>query len=954
MIFEFQISRPKLENLLKNRLLAWRPCVSKAFLHDDEPYYVARVTLDGTSIFTDSGTRLAVLYHFLPSESTYLLSAIEVPPLRMSQHAVAHVVSRTSLESANTGPSVLVPVPFDITFNLAMTFDEDHVPYLCATAHQVQNLDLGDPAAEQQLDDFVKQHVVSCAEVNLESLGALTKSAVPPVVNAGIALHANGERIAIRLDTSHADTSYWPGFYTGAFPLLAVDHEWAVLVPADLILPPIVQHAATSIQKAESDGIFSKDSGPDGAWTSDGGGPHAAIAVAGELIDACIDIDVDLEVTLGITFSVPGPNVLRATLTMAWDSNDAELFLCEFVAATVWPVVGAVMLSEDKIEWWMFLAGLAVGPVVIFTSLIGYLSSGEPASHIPSFGGWVEVSETERYQDVAFPTSLGGLVGGITLDTVSASGVGLILAGSLASTDAVLRDLTASVSGFGGWPDAWTLARSCGRARYEVVADIILGPLTAPNQSPPLVPIRVCHVQVLDDPLGQYADVSRPSEFHVKITVALPAKPGFYPPYTPYPEPKPANMYYPCKVLILTTDGARLITIPPPPPPPPPIEDPVEVIALKLWRLIHCTRYDSIWDHLHMLNPEWLIDPPPEEEVAQSWAVTVSGMRQGDAFVLRDGRGSELVTAFADASGIARATAIVENARGEGITMARPGMAMPASEFRVRSEQLALPDVAPRQSVSVKQTLLVRAAVIALDGALDRLAFVQFRGVPTVFAATDAGIAAYGLGEPSRPQRSALRPQSARLEVASTWVARRLAGVGECGVGRVRDAVRRGRFTYLLRDRCVEVLDEHGCSIRAITVADSTSIATAGELIVIGTEAGLAIFDSAEAPGWRSPSRVPDADVHGVVPARLPHARRAVYVRGRGHGGRVLDLRDPARPMELARHSQRPWYVDGGQLGRLLVRTADDDRHVVVYRVGASHVGFERAPTVQEIHNAGR
>lgn len=163
-----------------------------------------------------------------------------------------------------------------------------------------------------------------------------------------------------------------------------------------------------------------------------------------------------------------------------------------------------------------------------------------------------------------------------TADTVSASGAGLVLAGALASPDAELRDLTASFSGCGGWPDQWTLARACGRPEYEVVAHIVLGPVTAPNQIPPLVPIRVCQVQVVDDPLGQYADVSRPSELHVTITVSLPLKPGFYPPFTPYPGPKPTDMYYPCQVLILTTGGARLITIPPPPPP---IEDPLEQIA---------------------------------------------------------------------------------------------------------------------------------------------------------------------------------------------------------------------------------------------------------------------------------------------------------------------------------------------------------------------------------------
>jgi hypothetical protein len=181
----------------------------------------------------------------------------------------------------------------------------------------------------------------------------------------------------------------------------------------------------------------------------------------------------------------------------------------------------------------------------------------------------------------------------------------LVLAGALASPDAELRDLTASFSGCGGWPDQWTLARACGRPEYEVVAHIVLGPVTAPNQIPPLVPIRVCQVQVVDDPLGQYADVSRPSELHVTITVSLPLKPGFYPPFTPYPGPKPPGHVLPMPGV---DSNHRRRPAHHDPAATPAHRGSARADCLKLWRLIHCTKYDSIWDHLHMLNPEWVMN----------------------------------------------------------------------------------------------------------------------------------------------------------------------------------------------------------------------------------------------------------------------------------------------------------------------------------------------------------
>jgi hypothetical protein len=92
-----------------------------AFQHNNAPYYVGKLTLGATSISTAGGTRVAALYSFRPTESSYLISAIDVPPLRMSQAVVAHAVARTSLETANqAAPAPVLPVSFDVIFDLAI------------------------------------------------------------------------------------------------------------------------------------------------------------------------------------------------------------------------------------------------------------------------------------------------------------------------------------------------------------------------------------------------------------------------------------------------------------------------------------------------------------------------------------------------------------------------------------------------------------------------------------------------------------------------------------------------------------------------------------------------------------------------------------------------------------------------------------------------------------------
>ena len=948
MVIEFQIARGKLEDLFHNRLLVFRPCVSAPVTYNNETYYVARLTLGATSLFTDPVKRPVSLYRLEGPDLIHTnWNDIDVPALRITQEVSAHVVSLPTLITANQHPTTLIEIPFTVILDLAVGFDPDGVPWLCASVHDVQGLTLGDPAAQQQLLDFMKNAAPVCSKIELDSLSALLQTEPLKVVNAGIALHANGERVAIRLDTHPnppTPASSWSVFYAGNFSMLGSGQDWAVLVPSEILVTKMPQFVSEGLVGQEDK--FSLQSGPDAAWVA--GDPAATVTLSGEVIDACIDIDVNVDVTLGVTFSAQPPtNIdpagrLRITVTIEWDQDNTETFGCALVTATFWPIVGAVILSEEKIDWWHYIVGFGFGPAAFFFSLIGYLSSDELASFIPPFPGWLEVSDTERYMELPFPDSLGGLAGGIKLTNAEAHTAGLLLSGAIATPAPALQDLQAQVTGFG----SWVLQNPCNQPNYQVTAHIKLGPITAP--SAPLVPIHVCYWTVVDDDLGQYSDWERVSELDFKFTVKLPLKPGFN-----YIDPDVATrpgvtVAYPLKVLILTSDGARFITIPPPPPPPEPIEDPLEQIALQLWQVIHCTRYASIWDELHTLNPEWLIDPPPEQEVAQLWAVTVNGMPEGDAFVLRDARGLELVTAFADARGFAHATAFAEQ-KGVGITIAKAGLAPAPNQMQTRSLEMSASKAAPKQSLAIKQTLLVRAATIPLSGALERLSFVHFRGAPTIFLRTSAGPAAYGLAQAERPQRLALRNGSRAWETAPAWLTRVFASSPPCdNAATVRDVIRRAQRIYLVRDRAVEVIDERGCLLGELSVSHGNSIAEVGDLIVVGTASGLAIVEP-DAAGARHPVNTIAFDAsRGVVSAKLAHARRAVYVRALGLGGSVIDLRDPVHPVELARYRRRPWYVDGGRLGRVLVRTADDDRHVVVYRVGESIGGFERPPTAQE------
>lgn len=952
MVIEFQITRSELEQLLHERIIAARPCITQPlqFLNDD--FYVVGIEVGVTKLATaqeeDSFPLNAVLGGGEVGVPTSDAVFITLNRLQLEQGVDVLVSSEDMLRSANTDPPTVLHITATIVYDLSIDVTAEGRPRLCAHVSEIRDLELPDPAMEDQVIATIESRFAQCANFGLGALAQMAGGTPPIVVNGGIAATPNLSRVAIRFDTNPSSASAgpaWTSFFAGSFPSLLFGQEWALLLPHELLIPPMLERFEAQLQTADD---FSLDSGPDGSWTPLGPVPVLTVTFAGELIDACVGIDVDVDVTLTVAFTVPQPNVLRTSVSISWDGDFWEELACETLAASFWPIVGAMFLEEGKLEWWEFLLGFAAGPAGVFIATIAYLSTDEPASQIPDPPDWIKDSDTEWHQDTTFPTTFANVVTGLTLAGAFATPAGLVLAGTIAPVSPLAPSLGVAAGGFQGWG----VERPCSNP-FGYVTEAKIAYWAEPMGPTPRLPLQVCNVQIVNDPLGQYtthANVSGSwgalqSSASTKVTLH-----GLLAEFAADP--------YPLEALVQSNNGTRWVSIPPPPPLPEQPDTPEEwqefQLAYLKWKATHCWKFISIWGIIGMLNPKWLIDPPPDEIVAQAWWVMAEQLTEGEVVTLRDDLGRELATTRADARGRAEVSAVIERAGPEtGISIARDGAALSAAEWERRAVALPLPTSAPAGGLRVKQVLLVQLAEVTLDATAQWMNMESHRGTPVLLVETERGPAAYSLAAPRLPQRLT------RGEVVAAFpqaMASRGTAPGmptpntSCDPAeQVLDEDASGGFTYELRGDGLHVLDRDGCQVTHVALSNGCGLAVARDRLAVATDEGIAVFDVCrpQDPIAGRVHRV--AGVLGVQRAEIVAARRAVYARRRSGPDLVLDVSDPDHPAVVAEYGRRPWYADGVRHKRLYARLDDARRRVALYQLAESATGFERSPLASDI-----
>ena len=752
MTIEIQFTASKFTEILKARLIANRPCITQSLKFAGDIFHVAWLDVGHSEIRTGTdSTGFNLNEEFSPNDiHAPLLGGvwISLNRLVLRQAIKLHVCTRSAMKIANNSQATTIAVNLLIDFNILVRITKTGVPRLCVEFSELVSHDIPideseeeeneedvESAEEKAVKKLLAKHVNSCTNLRLGALARLAGGETPRVVNGGIAATPALSSVMIRFETESPDGASkvrWQNFYAGSFSNRLHGNEWALFLPHELITSPMAEVLENNLAGSND---FSLQSAINVNWSPLGIVPMINVTFHGEIIDACIGIDLDVDVTITATITVPQPNVLRTSISLSWDGDFWEELGCEVVSAQFWPAVGLLFVAEGKIEWWQYFAAIAVGPIAIFNSIVGYLSTDDPASELPAPSEWMKDSDTTWHQDEDFPSSLGGIEG-LGLSHVFADPDGLILSGSVTLTQPLIPTLETKSTGFG-----WRLANPC-KSPWAKEADAHIDITAAPTGVEPRLDLRLCGVKILNDPLNFYGGgkLSFPGQWFLNATefrVEVKNPPAAF-----------AAAPYDLEVLILSNQGARLITIPAPKALEGPPSDPTQKALLeanwKVWYNVNCLEIQSKWDQLGIMNPAWVIDPPPEEIFAQHWWIEISGGSPGEVVTLRNGLGRELMTSTTQEDGRVQLSSIVENAsRSSDIWVAKNGINISKLEFEERAKTITKSRRPSRTHIAMKQTLLVLQHEFAISGQVTDIALDYVDGMPTVLLESEGGIVAY-------------------------------------------------------------------------------------------------------------------------------------------------------------------------------------------------------------------
>jgi hypothetical protein len=364
------------------------------------------------------------------------------------------------------------------------------------------------PGAEGLPQELLNEFHI-CNGINLHAALVSMAHYLPDVLNGGIA--TNGQAVAIRFDTdppTAASASAWTAFFNGEFPdrLGLAGHDWAIFVPQALMVQFFEGQFTKYLEEDDTAETFNLLSGPDVTWLPLGPFPRAFVTLSGEVIDACAGIDMNVDVTIAVRFSVPEDNTLRVRTVLSYSTSIDEDIACVLALVLATPIFLPMTLIDNDIknaEWWSLLGVFVDWPWRLI-GVIAYMKSDAPLDNLPDMSGWVEVSGTERYKDIAFPSDAGLFGGALTLQGVLAEPDGVVLFGGMTIEDPLQMELKVYGAGFDGW-----YSEDVCHDPFAFVGKMWIHFGGQPIGAPPRLPIRCASIGVVKDPvdtdpMGQY------------------------------------------------------------------------------------------------------------------------------------------------------------------------------------------------------------------------------------------------------------------------------------------------------------------------------------------------------------------------------------------------------------------------------------------------------------------
>lgn len=803
------------------------------------------------------------------------------------------------------------------------------------------------------LDPGMKQR---CLLLPLDRILAQALPEGMDTLNAHLALSQDGRTLAVRMEMWnyrwHIETgemprpaSDWTRFTNGVF----ADHlrfggktrDWSVFVDGRALASQVRRLLEENL--AENTGIR-LHAGPSAVWRNDWGVWAVNAHFNLDKLNACRcftkEIDVNADVHVRVVTVVPRDNVVRQDVYIDVDPDFWDAACCTITTALFWPIVGAEQFAKQNINQGQYLLGFLPFVALIGASLeflnasekmdppTGFTKDDDDGSHL------FREQPVDPGSDPNFGTlTLQEAVG--VDDSRNLGTSGILLSGALTlrpATEVELADI--GVDNF-----TWGAAARCSR---QLAARAMLSLTTAHPGHWAL--LRVCEVRVLDDPLGVFSQgLKWGVEPGNRIWVAVNVDIWSFPPaYWDAP--------YPCRVLIVTNGGLRIVTLDPPP-----RLSADEAAALTREIQFQFVNNCYLPKHRIFEELEWPINPLLQMRGRYAWQLQVAGLPADQQLQVTDERGESLARFTVNALGVASLSLLADYS-GEGVALrvlrqdahrAASTRSSGSGDMKDSESDTDVPNAEDaEQGVVVRQTLLIPRARIDPGGPVAQMALDTVRGASTLVVVTPWLAQEYDVSTPAAPVLRAEYPgrglRGALRYRGELWLwgATGLRRAGEAGGNRalapcettpVQGATTAGGRLFVLQDGVVRVLDG-ACEVGRLDTPGALYLAAAGNRLAVATEDVVEVFDITTPHAPQSLARAPLAGVTTLlVPPALRHG--AFFYALTVEGGKLLEVLPTSDLVEVGHYERDAWFARAAILNRTVALLAEDGA-VEVYEVG--------------------
>jgi hypothetical protein len=598
--------------------------------------------------------------------------------------------------------------------------------------------------------------LVQAAGVALESaIGVQTLDLPIPTglgnlnyANAGVTLNNNGSTVAIMLQAGlmneYFTQSRWDEFHSGRTTNLTDPGleqssgpawDWGVALNSDFLRVEVESAARDGLSGLDPSKIWLQNRGVNATVGTAAGhlqiGLYIPLTAATDVLGITIDIDVNATVDLEVT----APGRIRATANVTVHPDvSLPLALLAVVTATAAAAVVSILVAV--------VPGAIVELVRLVIAAVDLLASLHNIKVLPATAspqcqegpldldvGGLSVHKTivcETPATLAIPLSRKDQV---LLRTLFTFGDRVIATGDLTPLPHLPRPMWSLVATAGDWIGPNVGCGDIGPGWGQMVVDFGKNPKSATYHmsiglTTPLPPaVSVVNAWIATDDRGLIsASVSSAQE--VAVTVGYDR--------LLFTDAKPI------RVIVHTTEGVRMLTMPPIP------DVPIDRLRGELIQLPgECkTLTDDFTRRFGRYNVKWSVDPPETMRAHRRlWDILVGGVTAGEELELLADGGERVAGAVASSEGFARLT-FLDNETNRPADMA---------VARTSERKLQTRDGASAPTVTATQTILEVRSDVEFDDRATSVSVGSVDGREILAVLTPKSVDVVDVSRPDRP-----------------------------------------------------------------------------------------------------------------------------------------------------------------------------------------------------------